>query len=181
MTLEDLLALCAESSSEDWNSMTAWGARSGPSYLDRFSPVEVRRHEDDLSLTYELQHDEHSMRAAYKPDLCIGIGWGLPVYPSERTFDEDWATQFPDPEASWHFVDLFYCGALVERQSYVNVDGRCNLPLPRRKVEGEGADAKVTALTITQWQRDFFRTLNALETTVDYDDYLGRAGFEIAP
>lgn len=179
MTLDELLSLCAASSPQDWNTMTAWGARSGPSYLDRFMPTETRRQEDDQGLTYELQHEEHSMRASYKPDLQIGIGWGMSVFPSERKFEEDWATQFPDPEASWHFVDFLYGGALVERKSYVNVDSRCNLPLPRREIEGGGADAEVKALTVTAWQRDFFRTLNALETSVDYDDYLRRAGFKV--
>ncbi len=125
------------------------------------------------------------MRAAYKPDLAIGIGWGMNVQPAldgdARTFDESWATSFPDPGASWHFIDFLYHGTLVERQSYVTVDARCNLPLPRREVDGEGADAEVTGLVITSWQRDFFRVLNALETSVDYDDYLRRAGFQVEP
>lgn len=34
-------------------------------------------------------------------------------------------------------------------------------------------------LSITPWQRDFFRVLNALQTTVDYDDYIRRAGFKV--
>lgn len=187
MTLQELLDLCAGSSAADWNSVTAWGARSGPSYLDRFMAVETRRREDDKDLTYELRHEEHSMRAAFKSNVAIGIAWGMYVDPTldisaaPRRFDEDWATNFPDPDATWHFVDFFYCGALVNRESYVNVDSRCNLPLPKKEFDGEGLDTKITALTITPWQRDFFRVLNALETSVDYDSYLHRAGFKVGP
>jgi hypothetical protein len=125
------------------------------------------------------------MLASYKPDLGIAIAWGLDVSPSlsptegPGRFNEEWATSFPDPEASAHFLDFFYHGTLVERQVYVNVDARCNLPMPRKEFDGEGAETELKALTITPWQESFFRTLNALETTVDYDSYLGRAGFEV--
>jgi hypothetical protein len=183
MTLDELLTCCAASTPADWNTITAWGARSGPSYLDRFMPVEKGRPDGDT--VYELQHEQHGMRASYEPDLAISIAWGLDLSPSlspvdgPRTFNEDWATGFPDPEATAHFLDFFYYGTLVEREVYVNVDARCNLPLPRKEFDGEGSDAKLKALTITPWQQSFFRTLNALETTVDYDSYLRRAGFEV--
>ncbi len=106
-------------------------------------------------------------------DPLTGIGI------ERRTFNEEWATEFPDPEATSHFVDFFFEGALVARERYVNVDSRCDLPMPEREVEGEGADAKVVKLSITPWQRDFFRVLNALQTAVDYDSYVRRAGFEV--
>lgn len=176
MTLEELLELCANSSPDDWNTV------GHPSYLNRFLPVESRR-DGTEGLTYELQHEEHPMRAAYKPDLLIGIGWGMDVRPSlggeRHRFEEDWATNFPDPEASFQYVDFLYGGAIVQRQHFVRVDSRCSLPLPEKEVEGEGSDVKVTALKITPWQRDFFRVLNALETSVDYDSYLERAGFQV--
>lgn len=156
---------------------------SSPTYLGRFLPTETRRNPNDEALTYELQHEEHPSRASYRPNVLVGMAWGLDVRPgnSRRTFDEEWATKFPDPEASWHYVDFFYGGTLVERTSYVYVDSHCDLPLPEKEIEGEGIDATVSALTITPWQRDFFRLLNALDSGVDYDSYLTRAGFQIVP
>jgi hypothetical protein len=37
--------------------------------------------------------------------------------------------------------------------------------MPKRDIEGKGSDARVVELSITPWQRDFFRVLNALQTT----------------
>jgi hypothetical protein len=44
---------------------------------------------------------------------------------------------------------------------------------------GMGLTAKIGGLSITPLQRDFFRVLNALQTAVDCDEYVRRAGFEI--
>jgi hypothetical protein len=180
MTLEEVLNVCGSSSSDDWNLVSS----SGPSYSSRFLPLETRAGEGDPELTYELRHEEHWMRASYKPDLAIGIAWGMyadPPLPGERPeiFHEEWATQFPDDRPTLHLIDLFYFGALIDRQYYVYVDSRCKLPLPRRVFAPDDKGGKVTALTITPWQRDFFRVLNALETTVDYDGYVARAGLTV--
>jgi hypothetical protein len=182
VTLEKLMKLCGSSSEDDWNFISP-----GALYLDRFLSIETRLREDDPDLTYQLHHEEHHSRAAYKPDLSIGIAWGMyahPPLPGERPeiFHEEWATQFPDDRPTMHWVDFFYCGGLVDRQYYVYIDARCKMPLPQLKfAPGDALDGKVTALTITPWQRDFFRVLNALETTIDYDGYLRRVGFEVSP
>ena len=183
MTLKDLLDRCGKSTAADWNTITTWGARSGPAYLDHFVGTERGT---DGSTQYELRHFQHAMRATFTLDISIGIAWGLYADPSlgfsreQRRFEEEWATQFPDPDASMHLLDFLYNGSLVDRHYYVNVDARCNLPLPRREYATEDSDdAKVAALTITPWQRDFFRVLNELETSVDYDSYLHRAGFKV--
>lgn len=182
MTLEQFFKLCGSSTEDDWNLIP-----SGPGYLDRFIALETRIHEDDPELTFQLRHEEHHSRAAYKPNLSIGIAWGMYAHsplPGERPeiFHEDWATQFPDDRPTMHLLDFFYCGALVDRQYYVHVDSRCKMPLPERTFAADDSrDSKVTALTITPWQRDFFRVLNALETTVDYDSYLKRVGFQVVP
>ncbi len=93
-----------------------------------------------------------------------------------RVFHEEWATSFPDPNATRHFLDFFYNGALVAREPYVRVDGRCYLPIPKSETDSEGG---VKGLTITQWQYDFFRVLNALVTTVEYESYVKDAGFTV--
>jgi len=70
---------------------------------------------------YELRHQEHEKLAAYKPDLAIGIAWGieaalpLTLGRSERgTFDPAWAAKLGT--RTRHFLYIFYNGGLVHRQ-----------------------------------------------------------------
>ncbi len=177
MELSQLFTICGASSPDDWNVV------HGPTFVTGF--VQIWNGPASDQSGYELHPLEHEARAAFKPDLAIGIAWGMHtdaltgIGTERRTFNEEWATSFPDPEATQHFVDFFFEGALVARERYVHVDSRCDLPMPKRKIEGEGADAKIVELSITPWQRDFFRVLNALQTSVNYDSYISRAGFEI--
>jgi hypothetical protein len=81
MNFDELLDTCARASPPDWNLITCWGARSGPSYLDQFVPG---LYEGE----FQLRHQEHGMRASYEPDVLIGIAWGLDadnVFPDDRT------------------------------------------------------------------------------------------------
>jgi len=177
MELRQLFTVCGTSSVDDWNVVHR------PTYATGFVEVENGPASDRPG--YELRPREHEARAAFKPDLAIGIAWGMYTDALTGTgerrqiFQEEWATSFPDPEATQHFVDFFFEGAIVARERYVNVDSRCDLPMPKRKIEGEGADAKIVELSITPWQLNFFRVLNALQTAVDYDSYVRRAGFEV--
>jgi hypothetical protein len=171
------LTICGASSPDDWNVVY------GPTYATGF--VEVWNGPASDQTGYELRPREHEARAAFKSDLAIGIAWGMHADALTGTgerrqvFEEEWATSFPDPEATQHFVDFFFEGALVARERYVHVDSRCDLPMPKRKVKGEGPDARIVELSITPWQRDFFRVLNALQTAVDYDSYVSRAGLKV--
>ena len=182
MTLDKYLDICGRSSAKDWNLIACLGG-GGPSYLNQFIPEGGGPYPGESG--YELRLHEHESRAAFKGDLAIGIAWGMHTEPAvalgneRRTFNEGWATKFPDPEATSHFLDFFYNGALVERQRYVHVDSRCDLPMPDVEYEGQGPDVKVTALTITPWQLSFYRILNDLQRSVDYDSYVERAGFQI--
>jgi hypothetical protein len=113
-----------------------------------------------------VREETHGMRAAYRPDISIGIAWG---YPSNPNWREPWVETFSDQSASSDFADFFYNGMLVAREVYIVVDGgRAYIPLPRRD------------LTITQWQYDFFRVLDGLERESDFDRYLEQAGIRVA-
>lgn len=165
MDLQQYLDICAQSSPGDWNTITCWGARGGPSYLDQFEPGEYRD-------GFQLRHREHDMRASYRPDLNIGIAFGLDpdnVFPDDqRSFEEDWSKNFSDSKWTFHYADFFYSGALVHREPFVTVDGgRCYLPVPDHN------------LTVTRWEHDFFRVLDALEKASEYDEYFRQAGFAI--
>ena len=157
MTLDELLDTCASSSAGDWNVITCWGADSAPSFLGR-----VQETAPDEN-TYETSH---SMRAAYRPDTCVGIAWG---YPLSSDWAEEWVKVFPDQRASSAYVDFFYNGMLVAREIYISVDGgRAMLPLPTHE------------MTITPWQRDFFQMLDGLEKHSDFDRYLRQAQITVA-
>lgn len=170
MTFDELLATCRSTTPDDWNRITCWGVHGGPSYLNAWDSVIGGS--DDLNPRVELI-GSHPMRAALKADLSIGIAWGLE---GMNDFKEPWHASLPDPGAASRYVDFFYNGNLVERMLYVTVDGgRANVPIPHRDFDGDD----VKAYWITRWEHDFFKTLNALESTYDFDDYLRRVGFEV--
>lgn len=166
MTLDELLTTCAQSSTDDWNTITCWGARSGPSYLDQFIPSEFRG-------VYRLEHRTHAQRSAYRPHLSINIGWGLD--PDEewgghkRDLRSDYFDHFDDSGWSMNYCDFFYNGNLVAREGYAVVDGgRAILPLPNH----EGF--------VTQWEHDWFRVLDGIGLYVsDYDSYFHRSGLRV--
>ena len=151
MTLDELVAACVASSAADWLV-----------HEDGGHPVDPRG---------------QPARAAYKPDLAIGLAWGLVV---TDPFQEPWANSFADSHASTHWLDVLYNDALVDRQLYVAVDGgRMYLPLPDREFEGDPSDGVVARLTITPAQDAFFRVLASMATSHDFGEYVRRAGIEI--
>jgi hypothetical protein len=110
MTLRDLVTCIVWSSPGDWNKI-----RGHPSYRDKFTLHETSGGD---RFGFQVQHPDAV--AAYKPDLSITMAWGLDV---NENFQEPWTQQFPNPNASSHYVDVFYNGALVLRKQYVSVDG----------------------------------------------------------
>jgi hypothetical protein len=157
MTLDELLTMCAQSSHDDWNLMSCWGAFSGPSYLGQVA---------ETTPDENVYEETHSVRASYRPDIAIGIAWG---YPSNKNWHEPWIDNFSDKSAHSDFVDFFYNGMLVQREVYVVVDGgRAYLPVP--SVENQ---------TITRWEYDFFKVLDGLERLSEFDRYIRQAGISI--
>lgn len=165
MTLEEILNICAGSSVDDWEAITCWGARSGPSYLDQFIPGE-------FDGEYQLRHVEHSIRACYRPEASIGVAWGLSPqagFPDEaERYKAPWSEAFADPYVTNHLIDTLYNGALVFRERYVSVDGgRCMLPGPN----AEGY--------VTKRAQDLLRTLDAIEKVSEFDRYFDQSGFKV--
>jgi hypothetical protein len=170
MNLQDLLDTCAQSDPSDWQTIPC---QSGPSFLDQF---DAQPGEHGL----QLRHQAHHMRAAYKPDVCLALAWGIDpdnIPPDETRFQKaPWSKAFPAaPEWTTLLADVLYCGTLVHRESCADVDGaRCYLPVPRRSKTGE--------FTVSQWSHDFVRLLDRLERSPgsEFDRYFQDAGFTIA-
>jgi hypothetical protein len=167
---EDVIDRIAGSSLNDWWTISCWGAFSGPSYRDRLAFYEV--YEGDKNT---LHVESQPNVGVYKPDISITIAWGLH---SNNDFKEAWANQFPDPQASSSFLDVFYNNALIFRNTYVMVDGgRANLPLPRVERDKEGN--RTAALTVPRREHDLIRLVDSLTHKSDFDRYFRQAGLTI--
>jgi hypothetical protein len=165
MTLDELRRICVESTPDDWNVIQG----------SHLLLSDAHNWDDDGELRVVVA--SHICRAAYKPDLSIGLAWGLPL---DDKVTEPWATRFPDKTAESHRLDILYAGMLVDRYVRVYVDGfRCGLPLP----ELEHIDEKgtITNYRITRWTYDFFALVDALERggSSEFADYVERATFKV--
>jgi len=151
MRLDTLINVIADSSSDEWETVSA------PPAVDAYG---------------------HDARAVHREDVSIALAWGLV---ENDNFRQDWANRFADPAARSHWVDVLYQGSLVARDMYVAVDGyRCFLPVPRLELEGELPDAKVIGRTITQQEYGFFRLLDSLGGSYkEFDSYLARADIRV--
>ncbi len=170
MNLEEYSQKIIRSTKHDWNVITCWGFGSGPSYLDRSTVWTTGKNEFS-----NIEVESQGMVASLKSDLSISMAWGIGSNPD---FQEDWANQFPDPDARSYFIDFFYNGVLVFRDIYVSVDGgRCHLPLP--DIEFDEKTHKVKRYTVPQDKYEFYEMFDGLEQLSDFDSYFSRAGFEV--
>jgi hypothetical protein len=158
MTLDELYRTVTGSARDDWNVMICGGV-AGPSYRDRFSQVEIGGR-------IWLEYDSYGMVAAYRSDLSISLAWGYAV----GTVVEPWL-RFADPEGRRCLVDLFYMGTLVDRRSYISVDGgRASLPMP----EDRGG-----VPTVARRDSALVRLIDSLGNRESrYEEYFRRAGFQ---
>jgi len=165
MTLDDLHRICVGSEPDDWRVIDR-----GPQLL----LPEAHSWINDDTGQHE-QFESHLYRAAYKPNLSIGLAWGMPYL---DRFEAPWANRFPNPSASSHLLDILYNGMLVDRHPRIYVDGsRAGLPLP--EMEHIDDNATVTNLRITRWQYRFFALIDQLEGKAEFQRYVEWATFEI--
>lgn len=168
MGLEELRRLIAESDRSDWNVISCLNT---PSYLS-WNPVEMNKHPG--------AYNEHLARAAYRPDVAIGLAWGIT---DNDDYREEWAQSFPNKHAERFIADILYNGMLVSREYVVLVDGgKGYLPRPYDHEQ----------LLVSAWDHAFVRLLDELALAhgvgggvgdhprSEYDDYFRRAGFKVA-
>lgn len=159
MRLEELMQIIRQSSNEDWNVIESNTLLSNVTT-------------DDNNVVYA---DYHTNRAAYKPNISIGLAWGLN---HNADFHEQWANCHADPHASSHFLDVFYNGMLVERIIYVQIDGgRSYMPLPHREMN---ENYETIGCYITNEEYELFQLFNSIQSfDTQYDSYLRRSGIEV--
>ncbi len=96
-----------DSSEDDWHHIGCWGG-GGPSFR-----------ESSDGRFY------HHMVAAYMPDPRLTLAWGVNIDGDDSSMERrtSWSEDFPDPKMTAHYCDVFWCGSLIERVAYYNVDG----------------------------------------------------------
>lgn len=156
MELRDLLRTVADSAPADW------GAIMRPTGFWRFVGEAGQG-----GAVRALAADQHPLYFVHKPDIRIGLAFGLvenAAYPlpAEHPFGRE--------NASSVLLDCLLDGRPVHRETLVMVDrNRCLLPCP--------ASWEPDGLKIPALRRALARLVHLLAgPPTDFDDYFGRAG-----
>lgn len=171
MDIWNYMHTIAGSTKSEWLYTVCWGYGSSGCFHDDLFNETV----DEQIVT---NVDKHGNYAAYARDLSISLAWGLGT--ENKALKESWTQVFDDKNAHLYFLDFFYNGALVHRETVVSVDGgRCVLPLPKQVVD-ERDPTKVVELQTSAVLDSILRLVNSLFTRYDYDEYMSRSGIRVA-
>ena len=166
MGLDELRRLIAESDQGDWNVIDCFND-GAPSFL-----ASARVAAGD-----EYSNLEHHGRATYRPDVSIGLAWGMKL----REYKADWLDRFTHATASFGLVDL-YNGMLVDREDYVVVDsGRAKLPAPRSDERRVVTDYHKKLVKLID-EFDFYSGVRGGvgdKSASEFEDYFRGAEFEV--
>ena len=155
MQIRELLATIASSKVADWQTIFR------PTMRHRFTEIL-----DEAGKREQLLVDEHRVSFCYRPDIAITMAYGLvdqaavPL-PADHPFGRENARSM--------YLDIFYEGRLVHRETVISIDRhRCLLPLPK---SWEPPIAVPTA------QFSLIRLIHALAgPPTDYDSYFKECG-----
>jgi hypothetical protein len=172
--LDDVRTILTSSTPDDWHQPGGW-----PTYHDWLAP-----------LVDGQPIGVHEQYAVYRHDVRLTAAWGMETPGDNNPHDPDaapWAT-FADRTVYSVLVDVFYCGALVERLDAAVVDGgRALLPYPRTHALAEVSDylsrdkpSPPFGWSVTSYQRDALRLFHGLQHgPTSYADYVARSGFVV--
>lgn len=114
----------------------------------------------------DWEYDDTEGRYTFTQDVALRIE--IDRGSERQEFHEDWACDFPDPDAEKFTVTIYYASSPVRKEYIVGVDGyRAYIPLPNR-----------TELTISEFQYNLGEILN-IASPWDYQEYLIRAGVSV--
>lgn len=164
MTYDEVINIVANSSLDEWNIIACGGFGTGPSYKSKFVFYDIY----NTTQQGVLIEESHWMYGCYKPNIYISIAFGITL---NDDFREDWANEFPDASASSHCVDIFYNNSLVDRFTYVSVDGgRAKLPIPSSR----------NNLVVNRVDANIIRLIDQFNSQIgNFEEYLKRAGIRI--
>ncbi|MBL8690943.1 MAG: hypothetical protein JNL04_17700 [Rhodospirillaceae bacterium] len=156
MRLDEYVVLVAGSQPADWR------VHKSPTFHYRVVPV---RGGPNRIVDFELH--EHNVVLTFSKDVGINMCFGLV---QDRNYSSAWSQRFPDKRAQSSFLDFFYNGALVFRETLVWVDGwRCVLPEPTQS-QGPPFPIPARKYQITKLVHGM------VGPGTNFDDYFRRAG-----
>lgn len=176
MDLKTIRQKIVDSSRDDWNKITCWGAGSGPVY--RYG---LTSESTDHGIQTEARG--HACIAVLIDDVDISIAWGYDpddtLWSDHRQqFDfSDFLPTFPAKDVSRMYADVFYGGALVDRELFVVADGgRYYVPIPRSEYPNQKSttDFDEPEHHYTPWELGFARVVNGFEHAQPIDEVLSQ-------
>jgi hypothetical protein len=166
MTFDEIARILERSIPDDWYmvpSVSGWD-----SFV--WTMTIVTRYPDK---DQEVELEGHHSRAVYRPDVGLGLAWGLT---SQDEFSEPWTEVFPDKQASVEYIDVLWNGMLVDRFPQVVVDGgRSSLPLPDRQL----VDGTPVGYCLRKRDHRLGRLVAGIEGRTrlkTFDEYVRRSG-----
>jgi hypothetical protein len=132
-SLADVRSMILASTPDEWEVPII-----GPTYLNRFGMVTT--FEGDAHRPHHhVEQDEHMHRAAYRPDVSLGLAWGMRAGHEDDEHHFPWSDRFADRTVRLQFIDVLWNGMLIDRREVAHVDGhRGTLPHARPMVVDTG-------------------------------------------
>ena len=171
MPFDDIGRILEESGPDDWHMVPARAE------WDSFIwTLTITTYSADHRQEFELVG--HHSRAVYRPDVGLGLAWGLE---SQDSFSEPRTDVFPDKKASGQYVEVLWNGMLVDRFEQVVVHGgRSSLPLPDREI--------VNGTLVGYWLKKRPHRVARLVAGIKgnmalktFDEYVQRSGLVLEP
>jgi hypothetical protein len=172
-SLTDIRTMIRASSADDWEVPLV-----GPTYLNAFGMV------SDASRQW-MEQSEHYHRAAYRPDVSLGLAWGLPASHADDRQNFPWSDRFIDRAVDLDIVDVLWNGMLIDRREIARVDGgRGTLPYARSMVIDSGQTfPEVVGETTNPYDVHLARLTHVLGggRLEDFEEHFRRSGIVELP
>lgn len=166
MTADEIIDFCAGSCADDWAFWVYICGDAGAASRPPQEPVQV--HPGDLA---------RCARAVHLGQRSIGLAWSSAA--EDDTDDAPaFASAVAEGECLYHWVELLYEGAVVDRHLAVWVDGaRASLPAPMADPHGNGSGS---SLWVSRRAHDLVRLANEVDPDCgDFDDSFAASGIEL--
>ena len=182
MHLDELRSLVANSRPEDWHTIPCYGAGTATSYL--YALDKSRRGDQ-----WELYLDQHDQVFVYSRNVNLTMAAGLDLNRGD-TWEDPELVPGPRSDIRGRWLDVFWCGALVDRHVFYVVDGgRGVLPnFDRGFVDTGQLDAEELGKTATASEIRVARLVHCLRGNISsledddrFDYYLRRSGIIEVP
>ncbi len=165
VTVDEIIDFCEDSRAHDWvfwvyicdDAESGRRAGAGPEVERRALPA--------------------CARAVYRAHREIGLAWS-PAGEKELSFLPAWTAPALEGECVYHWVELLFDGAVVDRHLAAWFDSaRASLPVPRAEPRGDGSEP---LLWVSRRAYRLVRLANEVDPEcADFDACFARSGIEL--